>query len=235
MGKKQRRPVTPPQEFKEESAGGFTAWLAGAKRAQNLKVLGNDVPCGECIACCRASMFIHVRADETDALRHIPKPLLFPAPGAPRGHVLLGFNERGECPMLHEGRCSIYEHRPQTCRDFDCRVLAATGILPDDDGPQGEIARRARSWRFELAGDQDREQHSAVQAAGAFLREQRDAFPEGALPFQPVQLAVLALEVYELFTEQGLESAPRSASEIAREVLALMDRREPPKPRKRAR
>jgi Fe-S-cluster containining protein len=183
-------------------------------------------------------MFIHIRPDETEALARIPEPLLFPAPGAPKGHLLLGFNERGECPMLREGCCSIYQHRPQTCRDFDCRVLAATGITPADDGPQSEIARRARSWRFDFASAEDQEQFNAVRAAGAFLREQRDAFPPESLPRMPVQLAILAVEVYEIFAARGLRhEGELNDSEIARQVLASMAARhrgDPVKPKERS-
>ena len=30
--------------------------------------------------------------------------------------------------MLVDGRCSIYEHRPRTCRTYDCRIFTATGL-----------------------------------------------------------------------------------------------------------
>jgi Fe-S-cluster containining protein len=197
------------------SAGEFASWLRETKRTR-LQLVDSDVPCGECSACCRASMFIHVGPDELDTLRHIPKRLLFPAPGAPKGHRLMGFNERGECPMLQHGKCSIYAHRPRTCRDFDCRIFAATGIAPE---PHAEIVERARSWQFELSSDESRAQLDAVRAAAAFLREQRDRFPAGTLPSSPVQLAVLALRIYEIFAKTTAQRAP---SEIAREVLAAL-------------
>ena len=93
---------------------------------------GSDVPCGTCTACCTSSQFVHIEPDERDALAHIPAELLFPAPGRPRGHVLLGYDERGHCPMLVDGACSIYAHRPRTCRTYDCRVFAAAGVDPGD-------------------------------------------------------------------------------------------------------
>ncbi len=74
---------------------------------------GTDVPCGTCTACCTSSQFVHIEPDETDTLAHIPADVLFPAPLAPRGHVLLGYDERGHCPMLVDNACSIYEHRPR--------------------------------------------------------------------------------------------------------------------------
>ena len=76
-------------------------------------------------------MFIHIQPEETQTLQRIPRALLFPAPGLPKGHVLMGYCDKGQCPMLVDNQCSIYEHRPQTCRDYDCRVFAATGISVD--------------------------------------------------------------------------------------------------------
>src|SRR5689334_12051664 len=101
----------------------------------------SDVPCGACTACCTASQFVHIGPDEADALAHIPAELLFPAPGLPRGHVLLGYDEHGRCPMLVDDGCSIYAHRPQTCRTYDCRVLPAAGVAADEDQPG--VARQA--------------------------------------------------------------------------------------------
>jgi uncharacterized protein len=148
-------------------AGPFGAWLAGMLRALEGEQ-DADVPCGTCTACCTSSQFVHIEPDETDALAHIPAELLFPAPLRPRGHVLLGFDERGHCPMLVHGACSIYEHRPRTCRTYDCRVFAASGVDVDDDGPDPakvDIARRARRWRFDLTVEADVVLFDAVHAA----------------------------------------------------------------------
>ena len=109
------------------AAGDFSAWLdemLGALRGERAA----DVPCAGCTACCTSSQFVHIEPDETDTLAHIPPELLFPAPLAPRGHVVLGYDERGHCPMLVDDQCSIYEHRPRTCRTYDCRVFPAAGI-----------------------------------------------------------------------------------------------------------
>ncbi|HEY0195659.1 MAG TPA: YkgJ family cysteine cluster protein [Kofleriaceae bacterium] len=211
-------------------AGEFAGWLRATRRARSLKVLGSDVPCGTCNACCRSAYFIHVRPDDTRALQRIPRRLLFPAPGLPAGHVLMGFNEQGQCPMLIEQRCSIYDDRPQTCRDYDCRVFAATGIDPGREGGRADIAARVAQWTFTYRDDAARAEHDAVQATGAFLRDHRDSFPDGALPGNPVQLAVLALEVYELFVQGGKAKALTSPADIARAVLAELDARRPPPP-----
>ena len=145
-------------------AGVFSSWLEemqGALRGDH----GADVPCGECTACCTSSQFIHIAPDETDTLAHIPRALLFPAPHMPRGHVLMGYDEHGRCPMLIENRCSIYAHRPRTCRTYDCRVFAAAGLEPADDKPL--IAVQVRRWRFRHPTERDRVLHEAVTAAAA--------------------------------------------------------------------
>ena len=134
-------------------AGEYAAWLGEFRQALRVRT-EMDVPCGECTACCRSSMFIHIRADETDALAHIPPQVLFPAPYQTNGNVLMGHDEHGNCPMLVDDRCSIYEHRPNTCRTYDCRVYAA-------------VRRRARQ-----AGD--RRSHPPL---GVQLRLRRGAAP----------------------------------------------------------
>jgi hypothetical protein len=60
--------------------------------------------------------------------------------------------------MLTDGRCSIYEQRPLTCRTYDCRAFAAAGIPADGD----LITRQTRRWTFSHPTQDDRDQHSAV-------------------------------------------------------------------------
>ncbi|HEU4532800.1 MAG TPA: YkgJ family cysteine cluster protein [Polyangiaceae bacterium] len=236
------RPESHPEprpEPRDEPAGPFSAWVRETHRARKLKVIGSNVPCGECNACCRSSYFIHIRPEETAALARIPKRLLFPAPGLPKGHVLMGYDRQGRCPMLADDRCSIYEDRPQTCRDYDCRVFAASGVDADQHGTQPDIARRARAWKFEYPTDADRQAHAAVRAAGAFLTEHRDAFPEGAVPGNPVPLAIMAVRVYQVFLRLNEASAAGepapSPAEIARAVLAELGPADPARsaPKKR--
>jgi Fe-S-cluster containining protein len=174
-----------------------------------------DVPCGSCCACCSTSHFVHVAADERDVLALIPRELRFPAPGLPSGHVVLPYDERGRCPMLAaDGRCSVYEHRPRTCRVYDCRVFAAAGIDADRDA----ITAQARRWRFTYPAEQDREEHHAVRAAARFVRDHAAAFAPGFAADAP-RLAVLAVEVSQLFLARGRatdgEAVPPDAALIA--------------------
>jgi Fe-S-cluster containining protein len=180
----------------EVPAGPFSSWLRatldGLASGQ-----GIDVPCGSCTACCRSAYFIHVAPDEVETLRRIPAALRFPAPGLPKGHVVMGYDERGHCPMLVDDRCSIYEHRPRTCRTYDCRVFAAAGVTVDDER-QRAIADRVARWRFEHPDEADRTEHAAVRAAAAFLRSDRDGLGDAA-PVNATQLAVLAVRISDLF------------------------------------
>lgn len=181
-------------------AGPFAAWVRGVLEAIDGRA-ESDVPCGSCTACCTSSQFIHIAPDEVDTLRHIPAELLFPAPGAPRGHVLLGYDERGHCPMLRHGACTIYRHRPRTCRTYDCRVFPAAGLEPDE-ASKAAITRQVRRWRFAEATDDDTRRHRAVTAAAAFLDAQDGKlFEAGLLPRTTTHRAVLAVELHHLFLD----------------------------------
>jgi Fe-S-cluster containining protein len=150
-------------------AGRFSDWLIEVGRAIDGDQ-DSEVACGTCVACCASSQFVHIGPDETATLARIPRRLLFPAPLMPEGHVLLPHDARGHCPMLVGGRCSIYEDRPRTCRTYDCRVFAATGIEPDD----GLIAERAARWRFTYASDAERGRHEALRTTAVAIRERTD-------------------------------------------------------------
>lgn len=167
-----------------DDAGPFSPWL----RAMRAALRGDQdaaVPCGSCTACCTSSQFVTIGPDETDTLAHIPRPLLFPAPRMPRGFLVLGYDERGWCPMLDDGRCSIYEHRPNACRQYDCRVFAAAGVRPDKPA----VAERIVQWRFRHPTARDGAEHDAVRAAAA----------NGDNDADPTRRAITAVENYESF------------------------------------
>jgi Fe-S-cluster containining protein len=185
-----------PPEDGPLAAGEFGEWLHEVRAA-----IGGDgetdVACGSCVACCSSSQFVHIAPDERDSLAHIPKALLFPAPGAPRGHVLMGYDEHGRCPMLRADGCSIYEHRPRTCRTYDCRVFAAAGLLPDEPGKEA-IAQRAARWRFDHADARSVALHAAVKAAAEYVRAHARELGDDA-PHTTTQAAVVAVELAPLF------------------------------------
>lgn len=178
-------------------AGGFSAWLAGMQRALRGEAPA-DVPCAGCTACCRSSQFVLIGPDETETLAHIPDQLLFPAPRMPEGHVLLGYDQAGCCPMLTDDGCSIYEHRPRTCRTYDCRVLTAAG-LEVTEGDKALIAQRARRWRFDFPTGLDRAESAAVRAAARYVETADGVLPDGATLTTSTQHAVIAIEAHGAF------------------------------------
>ncbi len=189
--------TSPPLPESALPAGRLAEWLTDTE-----SVLAGDgeadVPCGRCTACCTSSQFVHVGPDELDAIAHIPAALLFPAPGAPPGHRLLGYDEHGHCPMLVAGTCSIYEHRPRTCRDYDCRVLAATAVeLEPGDKPA--IATQVGRWVFDLGpDDHDAVLSEALRAAALYLDGRRH-LPAAVTPRSPTERAVLAVAAHRSF------------------------------------
>ena len=203
-GRDERGPQGPAGD-RDLPAGDFSAWLAHLREALRSGA-GTDVPCGDCCACCTTAHFVHVGPDERDALALIPRELQFPAPGLPAGHVVLPYDERGRCPMLaDDGTCGIYDHRPRTCRVYDCRAYAAAGV----DADREAITVQSRRWRFTYPASEDGEEHEAVRAAARFLRDHAAAFPDDPAPDAP-RLAVLAVEVCHLFL--GRERLARGES-----------------------
>ena len=104
--------------------------------------------------------------------------------------------------MLVDAKCSIYEHRPITYRTYDCRVFAATGISPGEKD-HTLIAEQSRRCVFDATQKQDSNAHSAVRDAARFLQTHAKLFPDGFLPHNETQLAVLAIKVSGLFQRDG--------------------------------
>jgi len=164
------------------------------------------VPCGNCTACCRSSYFIHVQSHDRQTIERIPADLLFPAPLLPEGNYVLGYDRKGHCAMLKEEKCSIYSDRPLTCRQYDCRIFAATGLDPAVDG-KVPVSEQAKLWTFEFLSRDDSEAFSAVQMAAQFLILNKDYFPPEYSMNNMTQIAVMAVSIYNLFLGQNsLES-----------------------------
>ena len=200
MGAHRSDPVVDDETAPDDTAldaGTFSHWWHGMRAAID-GTADADVPCGTCTGCCEASQFIHLTPDDTDALAHIPAEVRFPAPGLPRGHQLMGYDEHGRCPMLVDGACSIYDHRPRTCRTYDCRIFAATGVRPDGD-PSGVIATRVDRWRFAVTSESDHDEQAAVLAAAAYLGAPDHDLPEALRSRSATRRAVLAVETAVAF------------------------------------
>lgn len=197
-------------------AGPFAHWLEQARAALRGEG-GTDVPCGDCVGCCTSSYYIPLRPDDTEALKKAPASLLHSAPGMAPGHKMMGYLEDGTCPMLESGKCSIYQHRPQTCRDYDCRIFAAAGI--DAGGPdKSVINQRVRSWRFTFPAEADRLAYDAVRSAAAFIRANKASFPGSRAPTAPTGIAVLAIKAHGVFLDPNIQA--KNDAEIASSIIA---------------
>jgi Fe-S-cluster containining protein len=192
-------------------AGNFSEWLR-AMRAALAGGRGMDVACGDCVGCCTSSYYIKVRAHEADSLRHIPPAHLTPSPGEP-GMQLMGFDAAGHCPMFGGAGCSIYQHRPETCRTYDCRIFTAAGM--EAGAGRTMINERVARWRFEFASEEQRREQRAVQAAASFLRQHPVRFPGGHVPSLPSAIAVLAVKSYTVFLDRVADDAEVAASLVA--------------------
>jgi hypothetical protein len=112
----------------------------------------------------------------------------------------MGYLHDGTCPMLSNGKCSVYRSRPQTCRDYDCRIFAAAGLIAGGVD-KSVINKRVREWQFTYASPDDERAHCAVQAAAAFIQNKAVSSPRGRVPTTPTGIAVLATKVYSLCSE----------------------------------
>ena len=177
------------------AAGNFSPWLAETRAAISGKGSAN-VPCGTCTACCRTHNIL-IAADETETLAHVASTLQIPASRMPHGDLLMMHEESGDCPMLVDERCSIYEHRPRMCRTYDCRVFPASGLAAGEDKPV--IDEQAQRWSFSYPTSADRIEYDAVLAAASLLADNWQLLAEAEIPTNQIQLALAAVEMYDLF------------------------------------
>jgi Fe-S-cluster containining protein len=200
-----------PSETAPLPAGNFSDWLRAMRRAL-AGGQGMDVACGTCVGCCTSSYIIKVKPRDTDALAHIPREHLRAAPEEP-GTMLMGYDAAGHCPMFDGHGCSIYAHRPDTCRTYDCRIFTAAGLQA---GPERTVInQRVARWQFEYPTDLDREEQRAVKAAAAFLRQHPVRFPGGRIPSRPSDIAVLAVKSYRVFLGESPEDSAAASGIIA--------------------
>lgn len=115
--------------------------------------------------------------------------------------------------MFKGGQCSIYPYRPETCRQYDCRVFPATGVYPEDE--QSEIYRKAKDWEFDVSSLVDHEAFKAVRASSSFIDTYHDHFPKEFVPRSSPQRAVLAIRIHPEFIGVDRETIESHAQEIA--------------------
>jgi uncharacterized protein len=176
-------------------AGDFGEWLE-VMRAVLRGERDADVPCGGCVGCCVSSYPIPLRPTDRVALEEVP-PGHLRLPSEEGALARMGYRADGSCPMLRQGACSIYRDRPQTCRDYDCRIYTAAGLFPDGERPI--IRQRVSDWQFEFASRQASACSQALRQAVEFIRCHSAEFPVPMRATSATAAAVLAVKTYELF------------------------------------
>lgn len=215
--------ASPSPSNSKLDAGDFGSWVLEMQAAIRGDA-GSDVACGTCTACCSSSQFVHIGPEETEALAGIPKALRFAAPGLPKGHVLLGYDDQGRCPMLINDRCSIYQDRPRTCRTYDCRVFPAAGLSIEEKDKM-LIARQAQRWYFTYSSAADEVRHDAVRAAGEWITKHANDLPREVVPANTTQHAVMAFRLHGAFCELNEANELRIVKPELAVVLAEIEQR----------
>lgn len=197
-------------------AGDFGQWLS-AMLASLRGEAGTQVPCGDCVGCCVSSYHIALRPQDEHVAALVPAEHLLSTLDARSGYRYMGYRDDGTCPMLVERRCTVYERRPQTCRDYDCRVFSAAGI--DSAGVNKTVINeRIAAWRFSYATEADRRTHAAVRAAAQFIAAHSGKLPSVHFPSAPTGIAVLALKSYPVFLDGP--DRPRDPTLTAHAIIA---------------
>lgn len=75
------------------------------------------VPCNGCTICCKEDN-IQLMPGEDHTQYDVDAHPKFP------GAWFLNHKPNGDCIYLSETGCTIYERRPQLCREMDCRAIA---------------------------------------------------------------------------------------------------------------
>lgn len=83
-----------------------------------------EVPCGDCTYCCQR-LSPYLSPEEINSGKY-PISLVQPSEyeinefqAGPK--VVLFMNKNRGCSMLIDNKCAIYNDRPVSCRQFDCR------------------------------------------------------------------------------------------------------------------
>lgn len=107
-----------------------------------------NVPCGTCTRCCYLKT-ISLHPDRGDKVEELNASLHRIDDGTGFRIVWTMPRKSGHCAYLVNERCTIYEDRPSTCREFDCRAALLTlnkkqkAILRKEDGTWKRVFRAA--------------------------------------------------------------------------------------------
>jgi uncharacterized cysteine cluster protein YcgN (CxxCxxCC family) len=172
-----------------------------------------NVPCNGCNACC------YNHRIEVDRSQEPPERLarLDMVPDE-YGDMKLRKRADGSCVHLGENGCTVYGHRPTTCRTYDCRMSCMLGIRRAY--VHGDDVIEEPMWVFDQETRKDRILHAAFQMVGDHLHQ--TGFPEN-----PDDLNTLLASIAPAYIAKSREMAdlcdkmtPQQRSEFEREAAA---------------
>lgn len=92
------------------------------------------VPCGDCKECCyHKKVNVDPKIDDVEYLQTEMRD----------GFLVLKRREDGACVHLGDKGCTIYEHRPEICRKYDCRMFSIFGM-----GDTMDTGHHSPAWVF---------------------------------------------------------------------------------------
>jgi hypothetical protein len=103
------------------------------------------VPCGDCTQCCyHAGVDVHPEMEPPERLAHLEVEFR-------EGGWFLRKRADGACVHLGPKGCTVYAHRPNACRLYDCRLHALVCVLDSYSGDHKQPA-----WMFQPKTNESR-------------------------------------------------------------------------------
>jgi Fe-S-cluster containining protein len=170
----------------------------------------NEVPCNGCRACCHGSRIeVDTSKEPPERLKHLD---LVPDP---HGDMRLRRREEdGACVHLGERGCTIYEHRPEVCRSYDCRMWSRIGIRRTYDTPHGAVLEPAWLFDIETRNDEIEEIVAGMLAEG---------FQENGIPENPHEFSSLLQTAYSRLKRKTREAFDQFDKMTPEERATLCD------------
>lgn len=171
-----------------------------------------SVPCQGCNQCCyHGRVDVYPDKESAENLAHLD---VVPHPD---GGFALRKREDGGCVHLGSGgECTVYHHRPNACRFYDCRVFSALGLVDTYDNN-----RNSPAWVFDAPTTEERIANMALRLA---VGKHIDSTPEWT---SNTALVAAFNGVRETFpaAKKIIESFERQPPAAQREIVRVVEER----------
>jgi hypothetical protein len=156
------------------------------------------VPCNGCTACCHYKR-VDVYPGQED-LTHLD------VVADDRGHALRKRAD-GACVHLGSTGCTVHQHRPRACRQYDCRLFSLFGVAERYDGDHQQPV-----WLFEPKNDEAKGFMGACLMMGTIEVGRRQRAGEQWTPIDIVN-AVVADPMFDKAADAIMELVRLSPAE----------------------